>query len=125
MANYINSVDLYLNDNGDVGFLYSPGYGAGWSTWNGDHEEIAYDKRVIEKFIEDPDLFHNYKDVFGSYSPRPLDEFMRSLGYERGYYGGAEDLKLVFIPKGVMFRVHEYDGSESIVVFDPSDYICF
>lgn len=124
MANYNQNVEPYLNENGDVGVLYSPGYGAGWASWN--TNEYAYDKRIVEKFIEDPDMFHTYKgSLFRKDDQIPkLHLFMEELGYD-GYYGGAQDLKLVFIPRGTMFRITEYDGFEGIEVFDPSDYISF
>lgn len=114
MVNYNQNVELYVNGMDEVGVLYSPGYGAGWSTWNDDH--YAYDKRIVEKFIEDPELFHRVGP--------DLVTFMTALDYD-GYYGGARDLCLTFIPKGIMFRINEYDGSESIMRFDTSDYICF
>lgn len=123
MANYNENVELYLNENGDVGVLYSPGYGAGWSTWNSD--EYAYDKRIVEKFIENPDMFHEYKSFTRKEDPIPeLAKFMTELGYD-GYYGGAEDLKLTFIPRGILFRITEYDGFEGIETFKPRNYILF
>lgn len=114
MVNYNQTVELYVNGNDEVGILYSPGFGAGWSTWNS--ECYAYDKRIVEKFIEDPQLFRRVGP--------DLVAFMTSLGYD-GYYGGADDLSLKFIPKGTLFRINEYDGSESIELFDTSNYICF
>ena len=39
-------VEKYYNENGELGVLISPGFGAGWSSWNCD--EIAFDKRVVE-----------------------------------------------------------------------------
>lgn len=114
MANYCETVELYLNEAGEVGVLVSPDFGAGWSTWNS--EQYAYDKRIVEKFIKSPDLFHEVGCM--------LTSFMESLGYD-GYYGGARDLCLVYIPKGIMFRIDEYDGSERIELFDPNSYISF
>lgn len=114
MVNYNQCVELYVNGLDEVGVLYSPGFGAGWSTWNDDR--YAYDKRIVEKFIEDPELFHRVGP--------DLDAFMYALGYD-GYYGGADDLRLTFIPKGTMFIIDEYDGNESIKPFDASNYICF
>ncbi len=114
MVNYNQNVELYVNGMDEVGVLYSPGFGAGWSSWNSDC--YAYDKRIVEKFIEDPELFHRVGP--------DLVAFMTSLDYD-GYYGGADDLCLTFIPKGTLFRISEYDGSESIELFDTSNYICF
>ena len=38
-------VEKYYNENGELGVLYSPGFGAGWSTWH--NEELAYDKSTV------------------------------------------------------------------------------
>ena len=114
MVNYNQHVELYVNDKDEIGVLVSLGYGAGWSTWN--EECYAYDKRIVEKFIEDPELFHR--------EGPDLDAFMTSLGYD-GYYGGGGGLRLTFIPRGTMFRITEYDGAEGIEIFDTHDYTCF
>ena len=40
-----------LERDGKVAILYSPGYGAGWSTWNDDiAEELVFDKDLILAF---------------------------------------------------------------------------
>jgi hypothetical protein len=31
------------------------------------------------------------------------------------YEGGASDLMIEWVPLGVKFRIHEYDGSESLI----------
>lgn len=118
MSNYNKNVELYVNEMDEVGVLYSPGFGAGWSTWNSDC--YAYDKRIVEKFIEDPDMFH----ITDKIRCQDLKTFMTNLGYD-GYYGGADDLRLTFIPRGTMFRITEYDGAEDVEIFDTSHYICF
>ena len=92
-------VEKYYNENDELGVLISPGFGAGWSTWN--DEELAYDKRIIEKWLQ------------GATSSEMCD-YVESLGYSRPYMGGYEDLELEFIPRGTMFCIHEYDGAESV-----------
>lgn len=92
-------VEKYYNENDELGVLISPSFGAGWSTWN--DEELAYDKRIIEKWLEGV-----------TYSE--MCDYVESLGYSRPYMGGYADLELEFIPRGTMFCIHEYDGSESI-----------
>jgi hypothetical protein len=37
--------------------------------------------------------------------------------------GGFKNLRVVEIPEGTFFRVSEYDGYESIEVFDNSDWL--
>ena len=92
-------VEKYYNENDELSVLISVGWGAGWSTWN--NEELAYDKRIIEKWLE-------------KVSADEMCEYVESLGYARPYMGGYDDLRLRFIPRGTMFCIHEYDGAESI-----------
>ena len=92
-------VEKYYNENNELGVLISRGFGAGWSTWNCD--ALAYDKRVVEKWLD------------GATSGE-MKAYVVSLGYPSPYMGGYNDLQLEFIPRGTVFRIHEYDGSESI-----------
>jgi hypothetical protein len=92
-------VERYYNENDELGVLISGGWGAGWSTWN--DNELAYDKRIIEKWLE-------------NVSSDEMCDYVESLGYNRPYMGGYRQLRLVFIPRGTMFCIHEYDGAESI-----------
>lgn len=91
--------ERYYNENNELGVLISVGFGAGWSTWN--DTELAYDKRIIEKWLE------------GATSDEMAD-YVENLGYRRPYMGGYRYLKLEFVPRGTMFCIHEYDGAESI-----------
>ena len=93
-------VEKYYNKNGELGVLISPGFGAGWSTWG--CEEIAYDKRIIEYWLNERP------------SSSDMCKFLESLGYEDIYMGGYKSLTIQYIPRGTMFCIHEYDGSESI-----------
>jgi hypothetical protein len=34
--------------------------------------------------------------------------------YPDGYFGGSDDLIIEWVPVGTQFRVHEYDGSETL-----------
>ena len=91
-------MEKYYNENEDVGVLVSPGFGAGWSTWN--TTEIALDKRVIEKFLE-------------NVSSAEMCDYIEEIGYERPYMGGYSSLELEFVPRGVKFKNNEYDVHES------------
>ena len=87
--------------------LISPGYGAGWSTWNS--PEMAVDERLIEAFEN-------------GISEEGMKQLCEELGYE-SYMGGFEDLEIVEVPSGSLFRVSEYDGYESIEVFDDLSWL--
>jgi len=93
--------------DGKIAVLYSPGFGAGWYTWNGDEEGIVYDSRIVDKVEKGEPI---------------SDEFMQSLGYD-GYWGGADNLEIKWIPKGIIFEIEEYDGSESIHIIGKREYL--
>lgn len=108
MENNILEIDVekYYNEQGELGILISHGYGAGWSTCN--DGRIAYDKRVVEKWLE-------------KVSEYEMTSFLNNLGYKDTYMGGYKNLRLEFIPRGTMFCIHEYDGHESIETLETMD----
>ena len=83
-----------------VAVLVSPGFGAGWYTWN--HiEELIYDPSIV-KWVEDEQF-----DKIQTYM---------ELKYPEAYCGGLEDLKVMWVPMGTRFRIDEYDGNESLIL---------
>lgn len=97
--------------DGKVAVLYSPGFGAGWSTWGEDElrERLLFDPEVVA-WVEGGKV--------GS-----LPDLEAKYGVDHFYDGGASDLEIRWVPLGVRFRVHEYDGSESVVLFDEDDWV--
>jgi hypothetical protein len=100
--------------DGMVAVLYSPGFGAGWYTWNsmrGDDEDHAlnliYDPILVE-LVE-----QRNKDNFWKFTEK-IEKRAKEI-LPDGYFGGAEDLAIVWLPKGSQFMIDEYDGSESII----------
>lgn len=90
--------------DGQVAVLISPGYGAGWSTWiNGGQESRA---------VFCPELVGA---VERKASPGELITIAERL-FPDGYCGGAAKLAVEWVRAGTAFRVHEYDGSESLVI---------
>lgn len=87
--------------DGQVAVLYSPGFGAGWSTWNQELPELMFDPVIVE-FVEKEQW-----DELAVYA---------ALKYPGIYDGGMRDLEIAWIDVGTEFRIHEYDGSESIEV---------
>jgi hypothetical protein len=99
-------LDKVIRD-GKVAVLYSPGYGAGWFSWH--HiEALVYDPRVVH-YVETGE-----KELILSY----VDEV-----YPDVYCGGVEDLTIEWINEGTLFRINEYDGSESIEIKDNVDWL--
>lgn len=103
--------------DGKVAVLYSPGFGAGWSTWNYSFPECMYDPDVVE-------LIDSYTidEPYDLESKRVLAEKIIKLAEEKYgeefYAGGADDLCIMWLPEGTSFRIREYDGSESVEIRD-------
>ena len=90
--------------DGKVAVLVSPGFGAGWYTWNTDCPECMFDPDVVA-WVE------GGKQGF-------VPNMQAKYGWEYFYDGGAEDLIVRWLPVGTQFRIDEYDGSESLVLAD-------
>lgn len=100
------SVDKLVRD-GKVAVLVSPGFGAGWSTWcNSENQErAAFDPILATIVIGEDD--------------RDLEAYLEEA-YPGEYYGGIRGLQVEWLPVGTRFAIHEYDGSETILM---SDYL--
>lgn len=86
--------------DGKVAVLYSPGFGAGWSTWNSEYPELMFDPNIVH-YLEKGD-----KQSILSYC---------ELKYPGAYLGGLDGLEVAWIPVGAEFVIDEYDGSETVV----------
>lgn len=98
--------------DGKVAVLYSPGFGAGWSTWADDslRERLLFDPEVVA-WVEG-----------GKKGPVP--DLEAKFGDDDYFYdGGASDLQVRWVPIGVRFRIHEYDGSESVILETEEDWV--
>ena len=93
--------------DGKVAVLYSPGFGAGWHTW-GAPKELIFNPEIV-RLVEE-----NKK--------HEIADYVEQLGFDF-YTGGAEDLKIKWIPEGSQFRITEYDGSESIEILGQIDFL--
>lgn len=98
-------MEKYYNEKGEVGVLYSPGFGAGWSTWASEDESFfVFDKNLVElALIGAPE-----EDV---------SKYLKSIGKD-SYTGGWDKIAVEFMKPGTAFIVKEYDGCESITYFN-------
>jgi hypothetical protein len=96
--------------DGKVAVLYSPGFGAGWFTWNSTIVDNA------ERMIFDPIIVQ----ILETNSDNAYQQIIEYVGeeYPDAYDGGVEDLTIAWIPVGTKFYIDEYDGSESIKTVD-------
>lgn len=88
--------------DGKIAVLYSPGYGAGWYTWNTDHPECLYDPEMV-------------KIVLGEAEGNIKEIAKRNYG-DDFYPGGLTGLTVEWIPIGHRFCIEEFDGSENLIV---------
>jgi hypothetical protein len=94
--------------DGKVAILFSPGFGAGWYSWNQEHPEIVFDPMIVD-CVEKKDM-------------AKLETYI-AMKYPEIYTGGLDDLTVKWISEGTLFRIHEYDGSESIEVKEDLDWL--
>lgn len=111
--------------------LYSPGYGAGWSTWN------AHTKEQITFLTEYPPLIEYVEKSGGDLANRrstwfddeeerikaipAIQQIMKEWKEKfpdepELYLGGIKGLSIRKIPSGVRYFIEEYDGSENVVI---------
>jgi hypothetical protein len=91
--------------NGKVAVLYSPGYGAGWFTWNHQHIECLFHPTLVE-MVEAGRANEITKDL--------VHDLLGLSSDDSFFIGGAEQLTIAWLPVGTKFEVREYDGFESI-----------
>lgn len=96
-------------ENGRVAVLISPGFGAGWYTWN-DIEDLLFDPVIVGLVQNDR------RDDIESYVSSAYPD-------HQVYCGGVDRLKVVWIPIGSEFRIDEYDGAEEIVLAENEYWI--
>ena len=108
------TVEKYYHEaTGRVAVLVSPGWGAGWSSWNHElrlTEFLLFDRRLVEL-------------VLRKASEEEARQMMQTLGIDpMPYLGGWNDLEIVWVRPGTQFRIHEYDGNETLVRLDAETY---
>jgi hypothetical protein len=94
--------------DGLVAVLYSPGYGAGWYSWNSEHPEILFDPALVELVEQE--------------KWEELQAFV-TLKYPDIYTDGLEDLQIEWIPQGTQFIIEDYDGNESVLKRDSTNWL--
>ena len=105
-------MDKVVRD-GQVAVLYSPGYGAGWSTWNQEYgNELVFDPGIVDLVLARK----------AGELPEELEAYI-TLKHPDAYLGGVRNLEVKWIPVGTKFRIDEYDGNESVVLWDEEDWL--
>lgn len=106
--------------DGRVAVVLSPSFGAGWSTWNPDEtqEFLALDATLAQMVLDNatPEAIVAY--VHRVFPPVEDPDSPNDAGKFCMYTAEADSLQVQWVPAGVAFRIHEYDGSESIKLLD-------
>ena len=117
-------IELY-EENGKYAVLVSGEYGAGWSTWN--RPELAYDKRVVQFFLDHKDdaYFMGTVCYNGFEAYIEAKRFFSNLGYEEVYMGGFPTIYVEWVSENDIWRINEYDGLESLEMLSDAGFVCF
>ena len=94
--------------DGKVAVLYSPGYGAGWSTWC-DNDDLIETLLFHPLIVEKVESGHE-KEITSEWLVEQFGE-----EFEDVYCGGTNQLEIEWLPKGTAFRIEEYDGFETVI----------
>ena len=103
----MSNVEKYIKD-GMVTVAISPGYGAGWSSW--EHNNDLKDTMVFHPDIINMILSNKQSEIDNDWLVEHFGEEFKDV-----YCGGVDSLSIKWIPVGTQFRIDEYDGSESVI----------
>jgi len=98
-----------------VAVIYSPGYGAGWSTW-GLSEDAVFDPQLA-RLVEKRNGLGIGDDAEWNAVTADIVAYVEKL-WPKDYFFGVNDLEVAWLPVGTKFRIDENDGYESILVED-------
>ena len=96
--------------------LISPGFGAGWSTWNSG--EVAKYMRTYQPIIECLEQGNKVTRVLLAQLEKECEE---KFNEDHVCVLGADQLVVMEVP--LPFKIDEYDGSESISTQNDTDWI--
>jgi hypothetical protein len=97
-------MEKYIEGN-KVAVLVSPGYGAGWFTWNFERE-LIFSPKIVKMIME------GRRDEI---TEKWIEE---NLDMPNIYCGGVSNLEVVWLPIGTKFTIIERDGHEEIITVD-------
>lgn len=104
---------------------YTTSFGAGWSSWEPNHPELAYDRRVISYILSRTDEDSGWRSKVSVLNTPEHEAFsarLESWGYKDVYLGGLRHIDIKWLPEGCWWRVNEYDGRESIEIMSDDPY---
>jgi hypothetical protein len=110
LASKVEKITRFNEDSQitEVAVLVSPGFGAGWSSWNREHSNaLLFSSNLIEYVLA-------CEEGRPANMENTLEAMTFALIGEEIYCGAAESLIVIWVPEGEKFVINEYDGSESL-----------
>lgn len=106
-----------LVKDGKTAVLVSPKHGSGWSTWNskenGLAEALLFDKDIVELVLAEKSPVEIIAFITKKYELTENDY---------ACFLGVLDLSVEWVTTGTLFKIDEYGGAESIIIFDANDF---
>lgn len=96
-------MDRVIKD-GMVAVLVSPGFGAGFHTWN-DIPNLCFCPYIVNHILNDTKDEIEESEIKKFYNLAESDYVSTS---------GLDDVVIEWLPQGTHFTIDEYDGNESI-----------
>lgn len=94
--------------DGKVAVLYSPGYGAGWYSWNKEHPECLFDPNIVA--------------MVEARQHDQIEAYCKTKYGEHFYARSAKGLEIGWVTIGSRFGIEEYDGFESIITVEDYEW---
>ena len=122
---------LYTDKN-ELLVLVTNGYGAPWSTLSNSPINLLMDARIVQFFYDTyiARLFDEQRSCWMcgiicecKVDEAPMQTFLAGLGFQNIYLRGLSNLAIETVPAGKKFRVTEYDGCESVVIYTEDRWI--
>lgn len=109
------NIEKYITEEGTVACLYSPEYGAGWSSWaRGTRylsEFLVFDKTLVRMALENKSESDVKKYIEQKHKEFP-DE-----GFNNIYTGGWPQIRVEYLERGSHFYIVSVDGFERVEYF--------
>jgi hypothetical protein len=103
--------------DGKVAVLISPGFGAGWFSWNREYPECLFDPDIV-KLVEER---NSIDERLAANITKDIQELAEKK-WPDGYWS-AHKLQIEWVPEGTQFEIREYDGAESLIFAERQTWI--